>query len=102
MGHAYIEEWIKCLIYMEDLDAEIIIPGHGAVGGKPIVTQMKHYLMQLKEFVIRRLEDGKSLKETQEAVRPLLEKKYKGWKNLEWLDANIERAYLEFSGKNDT
>lgn len=99
MGHAFIEEWISSLVFMDDLDAEIIIPGHGAVGGKPIVTQMKHYLMQLKKLVTRQLEDGKSLKETQDAVRPVLEKKYKGWKKLEWLDANIERAYFEFSGK---
>ncbi len=102
MGHAYVDEWIKCLIDMENLDAEIIIPGHGPVSGKPIVTRMKHYLMHLKESVIRQIEDGKSLKETQDAIRPLLEKKYKDWKKLEWIDANIERAYNEFSGKNDS
>jgi len=100
MGHAYINEWIDCLVKMENLDAEIIIPGHGPVGGKPIVTQMKHYLMKLKDLVIRQLDNGKSLKETQDFVRPILEKKYKGWKKLEWLDDNIERAYYEFSEKS--
>ncbi|MGV7220880.1 MAG: MBL fold metallo-hydrolase [Nitrospinales bacterium] len=97
MGHAYINEWISSLVKMENLDAEIIIPGHGPVGGKPIVTQMKHYLMKLKDLVIRQIEDGKSLKETQDFVRPILEKKYKGWKKLEWLEDNIERAFFEFS-----
>jgi cyclase len=100
MGHAYIDEWINCLIEMENLDAEIIIPGHGQVGGKPLVTQMKHYLMKLKDLVIRQLEEGKSLKETQDYIRPILEKKYKGWKKLEWLDDNIERAFFEFSEKS--
>jgi cyclase len=101
MGHAYIDEWINCLIKMENLDAEIIIPGHGAVGGKPLVTQMKHYIMKLKDLVVRQIEKGKSLKETQDFVRPILEEKYKGWKKLEWLDANIERAFFEFS-KDET
>ena len=98
MGHAYIDAWINGLVDMENLDAEIIIPGHGDVAAKPIVTQMKHYLMKLKEFVVKQIDDGKSLKETQDIVRPMLEKKYKGWKKLEWLNDNIERAYFEFSG----
>ena len=97
MGHAYIDDWINGLVDMENLDAEIIIPGHGDVAGKPIITQMKHYLMKLKVFVVKQIEDGKSLKETQDIIRPMLEKKYKSWKKLEWLDDNIERAYFEFS-----
>ena len=98
MGHAYIDDWINGLVDMENLDAEIIIPGHGDVAGKPIITQMKHYLMKLKVFVVKQIEDGKSLKETQDIIRPMLEKKYKAWKKLEWIDDNIERAYFEFSG----
>lgn len=100
-GHGYIDEWIQSLVLMENLDAEIIVPGHGQVGGKPLVTQMKHYLMELKTYVIQALGEGKSLKETQDAVRPELEKKYSHWKKLEWLDGNIERAYYEFSAKTE-
>jgi hypothetical protein len=48
-------------------------------------------------MVLKQLENGKSLKETQEAVRPVLQEKYKSWKNLNWLDANIKRAYMEYS-----
>lgn len=102
MGDGYIEDWIRSLVLMENLDAEIIVPGHGEVGGKPLVTRMKHYLMELKTYVIQALADGKTLKETQDTVRPALEKKYSDWKKLEWLDDNIERAYYEFSAKKDT
>jgi len=100
MGDAYVEDWISALTHLGDLDAEIYIPGHGAPGGKPVFLAMQHYMLQLKGLVLKQLELGKSLKETQDVVRPALTEKYKTWKNLKWLDANIERAYLEYSLKN--
>jgi cyclase len=99
MGDAYIEDWIKALNYIGDLDAEIYIPGHGNPGGKPILIAMKHYLIDLRRLVTYQIGEGRSLKETQDAVRPVLEKKFRKWKKLEWLDGNIERAYMEFSMK---
>ena len=99
MGDAYIEDWIKALNYIADLDAEIYIPGHGDPGGKPLLIAMKHYLIDLRRLVTFQIEEGRSLKETQDAVRPVLEKKFKKWKKLEWLDDNIKRAYMEFSTK---
>ena len=97
MGDAYIEDWIKAINYMGDLDAEIYIPGHGDPGGKPVLIAMKHYLIQLRRMVENQIEKGSSLKETQNAVRPRLKTKYSNWEKLEWLDENIERAYREFS-----
>ena len=99
MGDAYIEDWIKALNYIGDLDAEIYIPGHGNPGGKPLLIAMKHYLIDLRRLVTFQIDEGRSLKETQDAVRPVLEKKFRKWKKLEWLDGNIERAYMEFSMK---
>lgn len=101
MGDAYVEDWLSAMDILGDLDAEIYIPGHGEPGGKPVYIAMKHYLIDLKRRVLNQLEEGKSLKETQDAVRPALMKKYKSWKKLEWLDANIQRTYLEYSLKQD-
>ncbi len=99
MGDAYVEEWISALNKLSNLDAEIYIPGHGAPGGKPVLLAMKDYLFNLKGMVLKQLEKGKSLKETQDVVRPALKEKFKTWKNLKWLDANIKRTYLEYSLK---
>ena len=99
MGDAYIEEWIKSINYMGDLDAEIYIPGHGDPGGKPVLIAMKHYLIELRRMVENQIKKGSSLKETQDAVRPKLKAKYSNWDKLEWLDGNIEQAYREFSLK---
>ena len=66
---------------------------------KPIAIAMKHYLMNLRTLVKDQLHLGKNLKETQDAVRPVLKEKYKDWANLKRLDGNIERAFLEYSLK---
>ena len=99
MGDGYVDEWIEALNYIEKQDIEMVIPGHGNVGGKTIILAMKHYLLNLKGLVTEQINDGKSLKETQDALRPVLLKKYKTWKKPEWIDSNIERAYMELSFK---
>ena len=100
LGDGNIESWIHALVEMEDLDAEVIVPGHGPVGGKPIVTQMKHYLMELKRFVNDALDDRKNLPDTITLVKEKLKKKYSGWQHFERVDENIVRAYLEYSVKH--
>ena len=99
MGDAYIDEWIESLKYIELLKNETVIPGHGAIGGRPTVIAMKHYLLDLKGLVLQQLNENKSLEETQKAVEPILRKKYKDWRKLEWLKGNIERAWLEYGRK---
>jgi cyclase len=102
MGDGYVSEWIDALDYIENLDIEMVIPGHGDVGGKPIIIAMKHYLLNLRSMVRQQIEDGASLKQTQEALRPILQEKYKTWKKPQWIDGNIERTYLELSFKKDS
>jgi cyclase len=102
LGDGNIESWIHALREMEDLDAEVIVPGHGPVGGKPIVTQMKHYLMELKRFVSDALDDRKNLPETITLVKEKLKAKYSDWQHFDRIDENIVRAYVEYSAKRGT
>jgi len=97
MNDGYIEDWIKSVDKLELLRAETYIPGHGDVGGKPIVIAMKHYLINLKTWVVEQIKLGKTLKETQDIVRPKIKERYAHWKQHDWIDMNIERAYTEFS-----
>ncbi|QPJ60798.1 MAG: MBL fold metallo-hydrolase [Candidatus Nitronauta litoralis] len=96
MREASISNWIEALRKMEDLDAEIIIPGNGPVGNKPRVTLMKHYLMNLRTYVEDALLDGGALPDIQKKVGEKLKKKFSGWANHDRLDQNIERAFFEF------
>ena len=102
LGDSNIESWINALVEMEDLDAEVIVPGHGPVGGKPIVTQMKHYLMELKRFVNDALGDRINLPGTITLLKEKLKAKYSKWKHFDRIDENIVRAYVEYSAKRGT
>jgi cyclase len=102
MADSYIDDWIGSLKYIELLKNETVIPGHGPIGERTTIIAMKHYLMNLKELVLAQLKDNKTLKETQEIVEPILRKKYKDWKQLDWIKGNIERAWLEYSSKQNT
>ncbi len=96
LSEAGIDAWIQALRRMEDLDAETIIPGYGPWGGKPTITLMKHYLMELKRYVQDALQDGGSLPAIQGKVRGLLQPKYGTWAGQERMDANIARAFFEY------
>ena len=99
---SYIDDWIDSLKYIELLKNETVIPGHGPIGERTTIISMKHYLMNLKELVLAQLKDNKTLKETQKIVEPILREKYKDWKQLDWIKGNIERAWLEYSSKQNT
>ena len=99
MGDGYLEEWIRTLKYIEDNNNEVVIPGHGEVGGKPIVIAMKHYLLDLKTQVQHRVKAGDDLETTVQAVREGMLKKYKAWGKPDRLEGNIKRVFLELSLK---
>ncbi len=99
MGDGYVSEWIDALHYMEDQDVEMVIPGHGDVGGKPLIIAMKHYLLNLRSLVQGQINDGASLQKAKETLHPVLKEKYKNFGKAERIDGNIERTYLELSLK---
>ena len=99
MADAYVDDWIVFLSELEKFDAEIIIGGHGDVGDKPMLIQMKHYLMELRNNVESQLAGKKTLQQTKDAVRPILQERFGDWAKQDRLDANIERAYQEYKMK---
>ncbi len=99
MRDGFVAEWIEALDYIENQDIEMVIPGQGDVGGKPVIIAMKHYLLNLKSMVSKQIESGASLRQTKKALRPVLREKYKSWSKAERIDGNIERTYMELSLK---
>ena len=55
MEYAFIEDWIQALFSIENLNIEIIIPGHGGIAHKPAMILMRQYLMTLKSQVQKNL-----------------------------------------------
>ena len=88
---AYIEDWIESLKRVEQLDFDILAPGHGPLGKKDHVRMFRGYLEDLRGEVVKYAREGKSLDDMKRLIK--LEK-YAKWSGYEqMLPLNIEGMY---------
>lgn len=91
LNDSYFPDWINSLSTVEQMDFDILAPGHGALGDMSDVSNMKAYLQDLYSAVLEQARAGKTLEETIEVVT--LEA-YQDWGQYEaWLPLNIEGVY---------
>jgi flavorubredoxin len=86
-----LSEWIRSYRTVEDLDFDILAPGHGALFGKSDVTDTREYFEDLVAAVSAGMAAGHSMDELMHTIRL---DKYEDWVNYErLLPDNIEAAY---------
>jgi glyoxylase-like metal-dependent hydrolase (beta-lactamase superfamily II) len=85
---AYIDDWIESLKRAENLEFDILAPGHGELGRKDDVRSVRNYLEELSQQVRELLAQGKSADEIKRLVKM---EKYSNWGNYrEYLPLNID------------
>jgi len=62
-GHAYFADWIKALEFMNTLDVETVVPGHGEICGKDEIGRFIDYMHALWSITADLLERGVSCEE---------------------------------------
>ncbi len=88
---AYIPEWIESLRKVEQMDFDILIPGHGRVGKYADVKAFREYMQFLHAKILNQLRLDKSL-ETAKAEVDLSH--WRDWGQYEaWSPLNIEGMY---------
>jgi glyoxylase-like metal-dependent hydrolase (beta-lactamase superfamily II) len=88
---AYIEDWIESLKRVEQLDFDILAPGHGPLGKKEHVRMFREYLEALRGEVLQYAREGKSLEDMKALIKM---EPYAKWTNYaQWLPLNIEGMY---------
>lgn len=91
----YPDEWIESLKKVEQLDFEVLVPGHGKIGRKDHVRLFRGYLEELRAAVLEHVKQGRSLEETKQAVRL---PKYEQWQRYaDWFPENVEGMYRYLS-----
>lgn len=91
LSDSFIPDWIDSLEIVESIDFDLLVPGHGEVGDKTDVSNLKVYMQDLYDAVLEQARAGKTLEETIEVVK--LEE-YSDWGQYEdWLPLNIEGVY---------
>lgn len=87
----YFPSAINYLAAVEEMDFDILIPGHGPIGVKKDVTDHKNYLIELFNQVAKAFLAGLSLEETKAKVN--LEHYFHWGMYNEWVELNIEGMY---------
>jgi cyclase len=95
-GSGFIQDWIKvCDGVMQDPQVEIIVPGHGPVGGKKDLQEMRDYLALLLKEGRRCYDAGIS---AGKAAAELNLGKYATWTDPDRVVNNMARLYSELRG----
>jgi cyclase len=94
-GH--VSNWIKVANgILNHLDATTLIPGHGPVSGKEVVSATLKYLRLVKRTSRSHFQRGASVEDTSRAV---LLGEYADWVEPERVMVNVQRLYQEFRGE---
>jgi glyoxylase-like metal-dependent hydrolase (beta-lactamase superfamily II) len=94
------DEWIESLKRVEQLDFEILIPGHGKIGKKEHVQRFRVYLEDLRAAVQEQIQKGAGVEEAKKNVQL---PKYQQWQRYaDWFPENVEGMYRYLSEQRKT
>jgi len=94
--NAHPSNWIEICKKVESMDVETIVPGHGPIGGKAELAEMRGYLELLKVEARKRY-DAKMTAGA--AAADIRLGKYDNWIGPERIIMDTQRFYLDFGGK---
>lgn len=95
-GH--VGNWIKVADRILKMDVDVIIPGHGPIGGKKELREMRKYLIYIRREARKRFDEGMSAKD---AARDIKLGIYASWREAERILPNVARLYQEFRNEID-
>lgn len=91
----YPDDWIESLKRVEQLDFDVLVPGHGKIGKKMHVSMFRGYLEDLRAAVQEQVRKGASLEEAKKAVQL---PNYEHWQRYaDWFPENVEGMYRYLS-----
>ena len=93
-GH--VGDWIDVCDQVEALDVGTIVPGHGPVGDKRGVRDLRGYLELVRSQARRAFDEGR---DEQAAAASIDLGDYAAWTEPERLPLNVARCYQEFRGE---
>ena len=93
--NAHVSKWMEAIDKVMKMDVDVIVPGHGPVGGKKDLAESGEYFRFLKAEVKKRYDAKMS---AGAAAADIKMGKYDNWMGPERLLMNTVRLYDEFKG----
>ncbi|MEZ5572400.1 MAG: MBL fold metallo-hydrolase [Halioglobus sp.] len=96
MWQGPVANWINACNLIEDLAADLIVPGHGPITDKHGVAKVRHYLQFVRDQARSRYDAGMT---AFEAAQDIELSEYSSWSDPERIAVNVDSLYREFSGE---
>lgn len=96
MWQGPVSNWIAACMRIEDMDVDLIVPGHGPITDKHGVVKVRHYLQFVRDQARKRYDAGM---DAFEAAKDIELAEYSSWADPERIAVNVDSLYREFSGQ---
>lgn len=90
MGQGFPYQWLGYLDYLESLDFNILVPGHGEVCGRKEVIAMKSYLRDIEFLAGEMIREGRGIDQLNELQIP---DAYQDWWFEDFFPSNLAFMY---------
>jgi glyoxylase-like metal-dependent hydrolase (beta-lactamase superfamily II) len=81
--------WLAVLDRLAATGPRVVVPGHGDLGGPPVLTGVRDYLRELRDETWRRRDSAMGEDEIAAEVRALLIERHPEWAGQEWIERGV-------------
>jgi glyoxylase-like metal-dependent hydrolase (beta-lactamase superfamily II) len=81
--------WAQILSELADWDPAIVVPGHGDIGGKEILSAVRDYIVDVGKRVRAEVSSGKGVDAIVAELAPTIRGQHPDWSSPEWIDFAI-------------
>jgi glyoxylase-like metal-dependent hydrolase (beta-lactamase superfamily II) len=83
------KRWIDVLARLQSLEPEVVVPGHGEVGGPELIREVRDYLEDVRDRVAA-IGDNRSNEDVKAQLEPAIRADYPSWDAPEWIGFAID------------
>ena len=81
--------WLAVMERLAGEGARVVVPGHGAVGGPELLTDVRDYLRLLRDETWARRDSALSEETIVEEVRALMVERHPEWTERDWIEKGV-------------
>jgi phosphoglycerate dehydrogenase-like enzyme/glyoxylase-like metal-dependent hydrolase (beta-lactamase superfamily II) len=96
LGQSDSASWIRALEKMQQLDVQMVCPGHGPLAGKELLEKQKRYFVELRRQVKKGID---ARRDFDDIIKGLDMPWYKEWTSVAPTVPNVRHVYDELTGR---
>jgi cyclase len=96
MGHSDSASWIRVLERAQQLEVELVCPGHGPLAGREVLEKQKRYFVELRQHVKKGIDAGDS---REDIIKRTDMPWYKEWTGTKPSGENVRYVFDELTGR---